>query len=750
MRISRVLSSPSLTELSPFVRVPVLPSVLIALALCAVSLKAGDLPAQVDALPVSTGPERLKKAVLVAALEQSRTLPVAESEVRSALAAAPESFGAPGAAGHLMVLRPPRSVEENPYFARLVAGAKNALSRPDAVWPRAVSGGTLFAGLDDPEYDPRRTAARMEAYLWLFANPASPLKGDSEVLARFLRRAHTYVSAILTEENKAGKNIYDDFALVPAATALREFASLYPSLLLPSQRAAWARAMRVAGYKVMEHSDRQLKEHPRGYANIDAAISIELLNFGLALNDHAMLARSREMMSRVADDLLPDGGFHYIWNQNESSGYHDVVCQFIARAYEITGEEQYLEMLRRAEWYGPVSNGRLSEYWTAPSWKHTWNSALKGIVGGEFVVGATGNPYVNGMQIRPDPSNLRNWEYSRPELPWFQSGLGSKALPDEVTYPDRNIDGPRAWYGRFSYAATLRDLPVDEPGHATLMGALTTTAEHQIQAFLMGVYPRVRLGDDPGNPRSWAWLTSGMTSSRVVARHLSVFRASYELVTFNSARVGTASGWRAEQVWLGLSDRIIGQIKVIRGPEAKPALDVQGIVRLGTGGTVNGVPQTLREIGPDTWQYGEFVVRIWQQTFATVEPVVVPFRLPKFPVTEITLKATLPTDGASFLVEIRPSWSEPAVQVAALPDGMEGFQVALGAKHFTVFSNPSSSAIPLTLAAPTLFVSGREKPLKPAPASFELPAGGCAVILDSPETRDHEAGVQSFRDLVSQ
>jgi len=213
--------------------------------------------------------------------------------------------------------------------------------------------------------------------------------------------------------------------------------------------------------------------------------------------------------------------------------------------------------------------------------------------------------------------------------------------------------------------------------------------------------------------------------------------------------VGTASGWRAEQVWLGLPDRIVGQIKVVRGPEAKPALDVQGIIRLGTGGTVNGAPQTLREIGPETWQYGEFVVRIWQQTFGAVEPVVVPFRLPKFPVTEITLAASLPTEGASFLVEIRPSWSAAAEQIAALPDGMEGFQVALGAKHFTVFSNPSSAAVPLTLDAPTLFVSGRDKPLRPAPASFELPAGGCAVILSSPEEKDHEAGVASFHDLVS-
>ncbi len=707
-----------------------------------VGLWASDLRDLVEALPQETEHDKLKRSVLLVALEQQQT---DEAEIRATAELPSETFSSKSASENASVLIQPRTVENNPYLRRLVAGAEKALQIPDKPWPRDDSDKPLFGDLNDLEYDPRRTAARMEAFFWLFSNPASPMKGNDEILSRLLRRAHTYVKSVLTENHTAGRNIYDDFALVPASTVLREFSALYPTLLLPSQRTSWERAMRVAGDKVMAHSHRQLSHHAKGYANIDAAISVQLLNFGLALNDQSMITRSQELMRRVADAILPDGGFHYIWSQNESSGYHDVVCQFIGRAYEITEDETYRKMLRRTQWYGPVSNGRLSEYWTAPAWKHTWNSGLKGIAGGEIVAAASGNPFVNGMIVRPGLEDLRRWENARSELPWYDGGLRSLDLPDRVTYPDRNIQGPRAWYGRFSYAATLRDIPSDEPGHATLIGALTTTEDHQIRAFVMGVFPRVRVGNDPTNPRSWAWLTTDMKASQVIGRHLSVSHASYELSTFNSSTVGKRSGWLATQLWLGLQDRIIGQIRVEPGPDAVSANDLEGIIRLGTGGTVNGNPEQIRDIGPRTWQYGDFVVRIWDRSFDHVEPRVVPFRLPAFPLTDLTLNAADVQSPASFLVEIRTTWASPAEEVVSDSDG-SGFRITVGERRFHVVSNRSDEVRKFSLDGTTALVSGDDA--LQSKSIIEVPPGGCAVMIASPQTEDHQMGVEKFVDLV--
>jgi hypothetical protein len=358
-----------------------------------------------------------------------------------------------------------------------------------------------------------------------------PRGGAPELIARFLRRAHAYVDAILfAADAMPNAPIYDVFAMAPASCALREFRRLCPRLLLPTDAERWERAMKMAGHVVRRHAADHRRVHAKGYANIDAALAFALLNYALFLEDDAMLAEARSLVALLDKAVLPDGGTHYIWSQNESAGYHEVVAHYLARFHEVTGDERPLEIIRRMEWYGPVSIGRMGEYWTAPSWKHTWNSSMRRMGGGEFVAAVTGNPYARWITGEPefDPRNLRHWESARVKIPWYRDRIPKREPPDQVTYPDRNIDGPRARYGRFGYAATLRDIPADEPGHSTLMGALVTQPDGTMQAFLMGACPRVRVGNDPVHPRHWAWLTSSMQSSRVIGRRFSGLTATGE------------------------------------------------------------------------------------------------------------------------------------------------------------------------------------------------------------------------------
>jgi hypothetical protein len=726
---------------------------------------------QIAGLAAATTAERVKKAFLEVAWERATEAEAAGDsghhaellqDLGPALAAGAATLAAPAeGVPNLSVLHKPRVTENNPYLDRLMAGAEVVLHREDAPWPMTRPDKVLLgSATSQGEYNPRDTAIRMEAYLWLFANPASPLHHDSRLLARFLRRAHAYTDAIIVhDKTKGGQSVYDDFAIAPASCALREFARLYPGLLLPSQQARWDRAMRLAGDKIMAYSAQHRSFHAKGYANIHMAMAMELLNFGLYLNDAAMLARSREFLESQRANVLPDGGLHYIAKQNESPGYHDVIAQFIAQIHAINGDPLALELLKRLEWYGPVSIGRMGEYWTAPSWKHTWNSGLKGIAGGEYVAAVTGNPYVRGMLVVPEPGedSLRRWEQACAPLPWFRNDVQPLPLPDRVTYPDRNIDGPRAWYDRFTYAATLRDIPEDEPGHTTLMGAMVTQPNHTLQSILMGAYPRVKTGKQPADPRSWSWLTSGMKSSRVIGRHFSAFSAGYALHAFGSSQKGPVSKWRGRQVWLGLPDRLIGWMAVdpLAPSTEGPALtgDLQALLRLGTGGTINGPKQTVKPIDPSTWAYGDLTVRVIDHNFKSVEPRVVPFRLPDYPVTEITFEAGQ-SMSAWCLVEIKASWAQGHAQVKNLTSGaLAGFQVDLEGKSYWVVGNTSGEKVDFTPAGLSdKAVCHRSGAPAPEPASgggTAIAGHGTVVWIGNPGEDERQSGWENFQQLLA-
>ncbi len=645
-------------------------------------------------------------------------------------------------------LRPLFAAEGNPYVARIVAGARDYLATPGTGDDGKPKAGEV--PLDDFSIAiaARNTGARIEALFWLFAHPDSPLRHDPEVLKRFLRGAHAYTEGIefaaAEGKLKAGQALLDDFAIAPASGALREFAVLYPGLLLPSQRTRWDRAMRLAADAMMGKAEGR----PGNYANIDLALSVQLLNFGLYLNDEKLLVRSRELFTAQAANILPDGGTHYIWSQNESPGYHDVAAHFIARIHEITGDESALTMLRRLEWYGPVSVGPRGEYWTTPSWKHTWNGD-ETAAGGEPIVSLTGNPWVRGMVLLPDANTpLRHWERARNSVAWWRPDIASRPLPNNYTILDRNNVGPRAWYGNFNYAATLRDIPVTEPGHSTLMGAQVTGENYARGVLLMGVYPRVYLGGDRANLRSFAWITSGLKSSITVGRECSAFFATYQLHAFGSSRKGKPVPWTGRQLWLGLPDRIVGVLDIIPESAATPGAMVEGLVRLGIGGTVFGPSQLLTATGPGQFTYGDLEVIIHESNYAETTTEETPFRRPKAPFADIVLRNAGPVDSPQrFVVEIRPAYvaENARVSISSEPNGLIAFRTEVAGKAFALWANPTDVPLlaPLGTPSPTLSIHAPSEATAVAPRQHILQ-------IESPVPADHLNGWTDYASMVSE
>jgi len=621
--------------------------------------------------------ERIASAEAIGEHQWAETL---RAEVQKPLSANPVE----PTPANISTLRPPQAASDNPYIGLMVSGAKTYLAKADTPdsWPKLRPGETGFMTLrgSSDDKDVRNTAARMDTLLWLFANPASPLRHDPAVLATFLRRAHAYTDALEmgAATLKPGKDLLDDFAIAPAACALREFATLYPGLLYPSQKASWDRAMRLAADAMM----LKAKDFNGRYANIDLALSFELLNFGLYLDDPALLAKSRELFIAQEKNILPDGATHYIWSQNESPGYHDTVALFIARIYEITGDEAALDMLRRMEWFGPVSVGRRGEYWTAPSWKHTWNGGETG-TGGEPVAFVSRNPFLRGMITPPESKPpYKGWEGLRGQVAWWAPEIPSQPLPDRFTILDRNTAGPRAWYGPFNYAATLRPIPTDEPGHSTLIGAQVLGPGNERGELLMGVYPRVFLGGDRANPRSFAWITSGLQSGLAMGREWSAFAADYQLHGFGSSKKGNLVPWRGRQIWLGLPDRIVGVLELEPiGPDT-PSASLETLVRLGTGGTVFAPPEELVPLGDNRFRFGDLIVVVHASDFEDLTTEVTPFRVPKAPFHDLVFMDSAPTTTPRrCVVEIRLADAAGDAVVSFENDRMV---VSVGEKSFSV------------------------------------------------------------------
>ena len=744
------------------------------------------LTRQVKALPETNQPERWKKAVFELAIEQAENslaanLPQEASVILADIAnniniAPALMVTQSNNVSQISVLREPSVKIGNPYIERLVVGIKDELKVKDITWGKITTANPIFKENGGP-YGSRTTASRMQAMLWLMANPASPLQGDAEIFKRFLRRYLAYVDALLNGKDiKAGQLIFDDFAIAPASCALREFATLFPNLLLPSQKEKLKKGMQI-GAAIMYG---KAKDRLGDYANIDITLADELVNFGLFLHDDTLLSKANFLMKVQAKNIYPDGAIAYKDHQNESHGYHDADASFLTRYYEVTGDEKCLELLKRTEWYGPVSSGRLGEFWTVPSWKETWNDPFARPCGGESVASITGNPYLRWMLDFGhdyDKPDLRYWFDARPNIAWYRNDVKPIPLPQNYTAIDRNICGPRAWYGQFSYAATARNIPANEPGLSTIMGLQTTDNKFKLSASLMSVYPRIRTRKDviskdgSINKGAYAWLTSNMKSAVVMGKDYSAVAGTYQLHQFGSSTKGPVVDWKGKQLWLGLPDRVIGLLSIEAMKDQATAYEVDGVINLIFGGTgLADTPKKVKELGNNEYGYGDLIVKIHDHNYKSMKAVEVPFRLPKAPITELlmqdengegdNLEHHYPlSTNYHFITEIKTSWAKGDAIVKQLQkqNGVIAFQVDLNAKRYVLYFNDSTSDASINLAGLSIkgtkssvhtSTAANAKPIVPAPKNYTLPSGQSIIVVFSKDEIDHETGWENYQEML--
>ncbi len=686
--------------------------------------RLASLKTAVQAYNDTTEAGKMKRAVLDVTLEQTdATLAVGDlatttlllDDLDTGLAANAAQMAAPATGlTNLSVLYPlhQHTVANNPYLKRLADGTALALLQTDPPWPR-----------NTPNYDPlgdlnvaREMADEGEAWFWMFAHPDSPYRHNAEVLRRVLRRAFAAADSFTLHGAGYGSGIMDVFANGTMSVVMREFQALYPGLLLPNQNAAWNSGCQVSGDAVWSVN----QNNSGGYPNINVGNAAALHNYGTQRGDAAMVAKAQQLIQAIIDNnqLYPDGAVSYIWTQNEAGGYQGTVESFVNRYYRMTGYAPALAILQGMEWYGPI-NGKFFDWWTSPSWKHMWNSISGTGQTGEATNGK--NPYTRADldSAINAAATASNWIGQQNKVAWYEPGTVALTRPDYTVF-DRNVLGPRAWYGHWNYVATVRPINDTEPGHHTIMGCqvMDSPSSTTFNASVMGVFSRIRTAaggardvDGTFAEGNFAWLTSKLAGDSTVGDGFSAVAVSHKIHNFGSSSKGTERDWTVRQIWLNLSDRIVG-LQDITPNTTQSAYEVQGAIRLGFGGTAYTSTKTLIANGSNSWTYGNFAIKIHGSNYAEVVPEVYEFRRVQAPITEITLRdqiggganttANTYTSGSTwkFIGEVRPTTTTQDVVVTELapPGGLVGIEVynpTTAGRHRVVF-NPGTTAVDYT------------------------------------------------------
>lgn len=737
------------------------------------------LEQSVRGLPSRTVAEKAKKAVLEVALERAEASRAAgmltqhsllARDVQQALAASAPSMCQPACSDDRRVpaLRAVPVKRGNPYLDALTLWARAEMAKADPPWARATPQQRVMHGLET-----RKVGEEIRNWLWLYVNPASPLQGNPEALKRLLRRSHAFVDAIcLHADPKATSKaeVYDQFATEAGISGLVEWVTLYPGLLLPSQRSEWHAGLQSA----FDYLWPQMKRSDNWNLNIETARMVAMMHLGLFFRRDDVVQHVLRHVHATLARMRPDGGFPYNGDSNPSCNYHAALVGSLAAIYDLSRDPAIARGLAASQWKGPVM-GRTDEFWTSPFHKTIrWNFDRGTEWGNQMILTLSRNPYANflrGGKGRPD----------RDSIAWYRDDLPVKPLPDGYTIPDRNVSGPRAWYGRFNYAATLHRKSTGEQitgGHETLMGAMTVDdPDGRVNSILVNVTPCVRVAEaderDAKGVKSSAWarLAASLQGTYLTGKHYSTSAASYSLTTMRgSAYQGKVTDWRGRQVWLGLPDRIIGLLSLVPTRPNAEAYEIQTVLRLISGGSAGAaVCKKLQRLGERHYRYGELEIRLHQTNFPSTDSQIVPYRRTQFPASELRLHHGTSTPGKPLrvaagehydcVVEVRPCWAKGDATVHAAIDGsVLQLQAMVGRKRWQIWFNDSLQPVTVILPRPTpnqaaacLRVTNLKSglPQSVQQAKIQLEPNQHAVWLQSPDAVDFQPGWESFQAMVS-
>ena len=577
-----------------------------------------------------------------------------------------------------------RQHTDNP-FGQSLTDAARPMCRHAASWPKGRAGYRAFPRA----WTMRRMAYQLHAAAWCLTTPDCPLRHDTTLLHSALSRldliAHQHTRGDFNIDRLADRG-YDGninrFCLAPALDAWWRLRRAYPDLLPPAKQRDIQRGLhRLVEFQVNNYGKRRLAasdDHAgvKPYPNMDAHyLLIVTLAERLLPDDpswRATLRRHRDaFLALMERAVYPDGGFAYAGRQNECIAYHHLNVAYLARYWQLTGDHRAKDLLRRTLPYYPLSiePAGIAESYTDAAWKHYWNppeASGPGVLTGLFrdgrhkwIAQACGRRFGYGddhaAAIAADC-----WRSSAPIAPI--------APPDNYVRHDRNIQGPRGRFGRWSFAINGRDYGPGEMGKDTFLGCMVAEPDVS-EAPLGGALQLVGVGvRTPGTASDIAWHAADERLSTRISRRRATLGVTYRLSHFATAgKPGEPMPWRGVQQWWLDEQRAVGLVEIQPDDDAhcvekRPNQSTDSEYCFGR--ICLGMYSELQRLGPSRFRYGDLLITLHAHNFARIEtspadpwPDCPPERARG---RQILLRDGEPPAGSScprrrfFLVEVRP------------------------------------------------------------------------------------------------
>lgn len=722
----------------------------------------GGVAAAVERLPETAAEQKRKKAVLKWAIEDAQaSLDAGLGTSAKAVLGDVQDHLAKDI-GHRVeppqaLLPPVTDFANNPY-AQGALGRASSVLRSRTLYQkgeegyRQIDNAWTFSSLGNNVY----------AGAWALCCPDSPHAADPDLLVRVLRLMQAIFQNHRDGDFNPGRQaIYGNdpninrFCFVPTFEAYLLLAATYPDLVLPSKRAEWLASAQVATeFQIETYGARAKNEPPECYyANMDVHYMLMLELAARMFNSPRYHEQAERFLKLTADALYPDGAFSYHGFQNECFVYHQINVAHLARYWQLTGSELARDTIVKSRPYYPynVEPGGVPEYYTDCFWKHYWSGASP--IGPEIVAGLTGCP-----QNRRVAKDELRWEqpnsyYALYAATLYRPDIQDQPLPDNFLIYDRNVQGPRGRFGRWSFAGTTRFFGDGQQGKDTFVGGLAVdepTRRYPLDAALQVVTNQYRLEPrqpDEGNCRRWRecrYLSQDERNAVMIGQDFASLTTRYRIQNVAWGGKSTLTDWAGNQQWILMPGRLVGVLE-IEPLSDQQAYSVHGRVRF-------GLEKQIERKDAACFHYGALVCRLHEHNYADVitekSETFYLDKPEKFRSTEIVLrdKASLETDEQKpltyaqgtrhfFTVEVLPEWSQPAdsVRRIATPDGLRGLEIRADGRWRLLVHNATDAAVTFETSLPwaqgelSLHTSGSHTP---APKPFQAAAG--KVRLDIP------------------
>lgn len=722
----------------------------------------GDIAKSVEQLSIATTADKLRKAVLEWALEDARASLDAGlgTSAKEVLADVQASLSKDLGQRHdppAELLPAIRHFDNNPY-AQALLGRVRAVLRSKILYAKGdegysqVDNAWSFSGMGNNCY----------VGTWGLCYPDSPHAADPELLVQVLRLMQSIFQNHRDGDFNPGRQaVYgrdpniNRFCFVPTFEAYLLLNATYPDLVLPAKRKEWLDSARVATeFQIETYGVRADAEPPHCYyANMDVHYMLMLELASRMFDSKRYHAQAERFLRLTADVLYPDGAFSYHGFQNECFVYHKINVAHLARYWQLAGSELARDTVIKSRPYYPhnVEPGGVPEYYTDCFWKHYWSGLSP--IGPEIVAGMTGCP-----QNRRLAEDELRWEkpshyYSIYTASLYRPEIVPKPLPDNLLVYDRNVEGPRGRFGRWSFAGTTRFLGDGCQGKDTFVGGMIVdrpTRRYPLNAALQVVTNQFRLQPRKpyeGNCRRWRecrYLSQEERNAVTLAADFATLTTRYRIQNVAWGGKSTLTDWAGNQQWFLTPHRLVGVLE-IEPLSDQQAYSIHGRIRF-------GLKMDIERKDNSTFHYGDLICRLHEHNYADViteksETFYID-KPERFRSTEIVLRdrASIASDEQKpltytlgtrqfFTVEVSPSWSAPchSVRRISTPEGLRGIEVCTDGAWRLLIHNPTDDALAFEATLPwakgplLLHPSGNRTP---APKPLDIADGN--VRLDIP------------------